>query len=99
MTAKEIEARQDELYEELDKLEGCEDNEAYADRIHEIRDEIARLNYEEPDPEEFSFEVTITGTVTVSAVTLKEAEALVYDACKNHEFIAVQRVEIEEELA
>ena len=82
--------------EELDNLEDCDGNEVYAERIAEIRKELDRLDDEEPEPEEFEFEVTIVGTVTVSATTLKEAEAMAYDACKNHEYIAVQRVDVEE---
>ena len=98
MTRAEIEKRIEDLYDRLDELEGCEDNDVYEAEIRHIRNEIGELDYMEADPVEFELEVTITGTVTVKAETFEEAECIAYDACKNHEFIAVQRVEIDEEL-
>lgn len=97
MTRNEIEKRIEELYERLDNLEGCENNDVYADEIRNIRNEIDELDCMDADPVEFELEVTITGKVTVKAETLEEAQAIAYDACKNHDFIAVQRVEVEEE--
>lgn len=93
MTQKEIDNKIEELYDKIDSL----DEEKDVDEIRELRNKIAELDYLDPEPEEFSFEVTITGKITVKALNLKEAEALVYDSCKNHEFIAVQRVEVEED--
>lgn len=97
MTRTEIEERIEELYDKLDQLEGCEGNEVYEDEIRKIRNKIGELDYMEADPEEFELEVTIVGKVTIKAETLKEAERIAYDACKNHEFIAVQRVEVIED--
>ena len=98
MTRAEIEEKIDSLYEELDNLEGCEDdNEVYADRIREIRDEIGRLDYEEADPVEFKLLVTINGKATVTAETLNDAKLYLYNAVKNNPEIVVESIDIEEE--
>ena len=36
--------RQNELYERLDNLEGCEDNPVYKAEIEEIRKELVEIN-------------------------------------------------------
>ena len=95
MTQREIDKKIDELYDEIERLDSDEED-THGDEIRELRNQIAELEYTEPEPEEFELEVVIKGTVTVKAVTYKEAEAMAYDECKNHDFIAVQRVEIEE---
>ena len=96
MTREEIDNRIEELYEELDNLEGCEDNEVYADRIREIRNEISDLDDEEPEEVEFKFSIRISGTGYMSAETLEEAKAKMYDAVKNHPEFVVEFVEIDD---
>ena len=96
MTREEIDNRIEELYEELDNLEGCEDNEGYADRIREIRNEISDLEDEEPEEVEFKFSIRISGTGYMSAETLEEARAKMYDAVKNHPEFIVEFVEIDD---
>lgn len=41
---EKLQNRQEELYKQLDSLEGCEDNEVYAAEIREIRDELDDIN-------------------------------------------------------
>ena len=100
MTRKEIEAKIEALEERIDELDHIgyiNDTDEYLPEIKALEEEIYHLKYMDADPEEFTFEVTITGTVTVKAETEEEARAIIYGECKNHDFIAVQSVEAEEE--
>jgi len=97
MTREEINNAIEELEERLDNLEGCEDNEVYAEEIKEIRNEIDRLMYEEEAEEvEYKFSIKICGTGYETAETVEEAKAKLYDALKDHPEFIVEFVEIEE---
>lgn len=46
MSATEINDRIEEIYAELDNIEGCNDNPVYARRIRMLRNELTELNGE-----------------------------------------------------
>ena len=101
MTLREIEAREKEIYREMDD---CFDG--YGKVIKEMEEKLFNLEAElhdleekekDPDPDYFNVEITVKARgIAIKGRTIDEVRNIIYDSLNTNDLIVLDTVEVEE---